>query len=240
MPNTPPSSRSVLFTPDAFPTASGATAPMTAFCAEGSAIETPQPAITSAGTSSTYAIAGSATSAIQPRPMRLQQQPAGEERAARRSGRRARPATGATKNSVAVHGSSRSPASSASSPRPVCRNCARKNTAREQRGERQEDRAVARRERARAEHRRAAASAPAPAPPTHRNAPSSSEPGGERSDDLGAAPAGRLPRTRPQTTPTAASVMSARPGQVERAVARRGSRASAPARPARRRARSAR
>jgi hypothetical protein len=40
----------VLFTPDAFPSASGATAPMTAFCADGSAIDTPQPAITRAGT----------------------------------------------------------------------------------------------------------------------------------------------------------------------------------------------
>ena len=47
IPNTPPSSRSVVFVPVAFPIASGGTAPTTAFCAAGNDIEIPTPAMIS-------------------------------------------------------------------------------------------------------------------------------------------------------------------------------------------------
>jgi len=50
MPKTPPSSRSMLLVPAALPMSCGETAPVTAFIAAGKAIETPQPAIISAGT----------------------------------------------------------------------------------------------------------------------------------------------------------------------------------------------
>jgi hypothetical protein len=45
IPNTPPSSRIMLLTPAALPSASLATEPTTEFCAEGIAIETPTPAM---------------------------------------------------------------------------------------------------------------------------------------------------------------------------------------------------
>src|SRR5439155_10167299 len=52
MPNTPPSSRIMLFVPAALPSASGATDPTTEFCAAGMASDTPVPATSSGGTSS--------------------------------------------------------------------------------------------------------------------------------------------------------------------------------------------
>jgi hypothetical protein len=50
-PNTPPRKRSALKTPEARPSAAGATAPSAAACAAGIAAETPMPAAISAGTS---------------------------------------------------------------------------------------------------------------------------------------------------------------------------------------------
>ena len=51
MPSTPPSSRIVLFVPDALPMAAGGTEPTTEFCAAGNDIEIPTPATISGGIS---------------------------------------------------------------------------------------------------------------------------------------------------------------------------------------------
>ena len=70
---------------------------------------------------------GSATSAIHPIPTACRSGPTTRNgRSPMRS--TSAPATGATKNSVAVQGRSRSPASSGPEPSPVCMNCARKKT----------------------------------------------------------------------------------------------------------------
>ena len=128
------------------------------------------------------------------------------------------PATGATKNSVAVQGSSRSPAPSGPSPEPRLHELGDEEHAAEQRGDREEDRRVARGERARAEepHRQ------------HRLARAQLE-GDERDEQHDAR---RRARRRPRRCPsrrrcrargprprrTRRPVTSAEAGEVERGV----------------------
>ena len=97
------------------PISSTGTARMTAFCEATIAIDTPVPATISGGTSSQYATLASAIHAIHPNPAACMIKPPTT------SGRSPirfihAPAAGATKNSVTVHGSSRTPADSGPSP----------------------------------------------------------------------------------------------------------------------------
>ena len=97
--------------PAALPTNSGGTAPTTEFCPAGNVIETPQPAMISGAIIDAYAMSGAAISAIQPIPIPCSSSPPTMNgRSPYRSTNA--PASGATKNSVSVHGSSRRPASS--------------------------------------------------------------------------------------------------------------------------------
>ena len=110
-PSTPPSSRTALFAPDAWPASSCRTAPSTAFAAGANTIAMPVPPSTKAGTSKPYATSGSETAAIHMIAIACRNRPVAiSGREPNRSERI--PAIGATSIGMPVHGSVRSPASS--------------------------------------------------------------------------------------------------------------------------------
>ena len=127
------------------------------------------------------------------------------------------PATGATKNSVAVHGSSRRPAPSGSLPSPVCRNWARKKTALNSAANIRKLAALPaenarERNRPQRQHRRRARGAP-----RRRTRPAARAPAASEARTSALPQPAPLPRTRPHTIPNAASRDQRQPGQVERA-----------------------
>jgi hypothetical protein len=76
MPNTPPSSRIMLFAPATLPIASIPNPLTTEFCAAGMAIETPTPATMNGASISAYARPGSAIRASQAIPAACSARPA--------------------------------------------------------------------------------------------------------------------------------------------------------------------
>jgi hypothetical protein len=195
---------------------SGATAPTTTLCAAGMAIDAPAPATISGATRFGYARPGSAMSPIQPNPIACSSNPPATS--ARSPTRPARaPAIGATTNSVAVHGSSRTPASRGPWPCAVCRNCAMKNAepntdansrkpaalpAAKARDRNSRMGSIGSRERSSHATKPASSARPPPSATTTSALPQ---------------PAA-LPRTSPHTSPNAAPVTSASPGTSRRAA----------------------
>ena len=159
---------------------------------------------------------GSATSAIQPIP------PACSSGPPTRKGRSpwrstSAPATGATKNSVRVHGQHPQPRPERAVPEPACRNWAMKNTAQNSDADREEHRDVARRERPARKKRIGSIGSRARSSQATNAMPSSSA-AAERADDLGAAPARRVAAHEAPHDAERRARDEPQPGQVERAV----------------------
>ena len=202
--------------PEALPMSPGATALMTAFWADGIAIEIPAPAMTIGAIMCRVGHPGLGDRA-RSSPCRRPASASPSVTSGRSPTRLvSAPAIGATMNSVAVHGSSRSPESSGPWPSETCWNWAMKNTALNSAAENRKLDAVARREpaareHARRQHRRAARRSTARTPPA-RSTPAASEPTTSRLPQ----PAS-LPRMSPHTIPSAAAGDEHQAGEVERA-----------------------
>ena len=127
------------------------------------------------------------------------------------------PATGATKNSVAVHGSSRSPASSGPRAEPVWRNWARKNTP-------QKSEPIAKKiaalpaENARERKKRIGSIGARRAQLPGDEGDQQRRAGDEPADDLGAAPAREVAAHEAPDEPEHAAGDEHEPAQVERGV----------------------
>ena len=186
----------MLFAPEALPIASGATEPMTAFCAAGMRHRDAAARDDERGRElARRASPGSATSAIQPIPAACSVRPVTSGiRSPMRSA--STPATGATKKSVAVQGRSRSPAPSGPWPSPVWRNCARKNTAAKSEANMRKIAALPAENARRAEHRQGQHRGARPGLPGDERG-EERQAGGERAQDLRAVPPRRVAAHEP-------------------------------------------
>ena len=216
MPNTPPSWRIMLNVPDALPIASGATAPTDRVLRRRAA-----PSRCPAGDDhrrdqlARRPCRARRSAAIQANPAACSSSPATiSGRSPIRSA--SAPASGATRNSVAVHGSSRSPAPSGPWPSAICRNWAMKNTApKSDAGRAGRSPRCPRRTRASGTGA-SAASARGRAAPRRRTRRPAPRPATSAPTTSALPQPAALPRTSPHTRPSAAPVTSARPGDVER------------------------
>ena len=125
------------------------------------------------------------------------------------------PATGAVKNSVAVHGSSRRPASSGELPRPVCMNCARKKTPVNSEPIAKKIAALPA-ENARERKKRIGSIGAGARSSQRTKAASSAAPATAVPSTSADAQPATLPRTSAQTSPSTPPLTSARPGRSSR------------------------
>src|SRR5215475_3813220 len=195
--------------PDALPTSVSGTADTTHFVMAGIAIASPAPDAVIGPTSAAYPVVGEATAASHASPNVSTDRPAIiSGRTPMRSDNA--PAPGARSSGAMPHGNRRTPAARGCSPRATWKNCAVKKTAP----------VIAPLTRkiatlldvnARDRNSRGGSIGVAVRRSHATNTPAATSPAPIEANVSGLAQPAALPRTRPQTTPKAAAVMSARP-----------------------------